>query len=57
MLQSVDVGVQARERLHEAIRSIKNTTVESEYCNETFTKNVKATVWNASSVKSLRISI
>lgn len=42
MLQSVDVGVQARERLHEAIRSIKKTTVESEYCNQTFTKNVKA---------------
>lgn len=47
MLQFVDVGVQTRERLHEANRSrcnhsIKKTTVESEYCNQTFTKNVKA---------------
>lgn len=42
MLQSVDVGVQAREGLHEADHSIKKTTVESEYCNQTFTKNVKA---------------
>lgn len=42
MLQSVDVGVQARERLHEANHSTKKTSVESEYCNQTFTKNVKA---------------